>query len=201
MMYDPEIHQRRSIRLKVYDYSLAGAYFISIVGQGRLCLFGDVVGGEMRPNDAGKLVWRVWDGMPDRIPSISMDEFVVMPNHVHGIIILQQPRAFDPVGAPLVGAQSDSDAQDYARATTRVAPTLGDVVGAFKSLTAVEYGRGVRELGWRRYDRRLWQRDYFERVIRDESELGRAREYIVNNPMKWEFDRENPSGRGDREGR
>ena len=88
MMYDPEIHQRRSIRLKGYDYSQAGAYFVTIVAQGRLCLFGDVVDGEMRANDAGEMVWRVWDGMPGRFPSIEMDEFVVMPNHVHGVIII-----------------------------------------------------------------------------------------------------------------
>ena len=71
---------------------------------------------------------------------------------------------------------------------------MGDVVGAFKSVTTVEYVRGVRGLGWQRFDKRLWQRNYFERVIRDESELGRIREYIANNIMKWEFDRENPSG-------
>ena len=80
------------------------------------------------------------------------------------------------------------------RAPTRGAPTLGNVVGAFKSVTTVEYGRGVRELGWQRFDKRLWQRNNFERVIRNDSELGRVREYIANNIMKWEFDRENPSG-------
>ena len=182
MMYEPEIHQRRSIRLKGYDYSQGGAYFVTIVAQGRLCLFGDVVDGEMRANDAGEMVWRVWDGMPGRFPSIEMDEFVVMPNHVHGVIIIRQS-----LGS-LVGGQGDSGVQRDTEATT-----VGDVVGAFKSLTTVEYGRGVRKLDWPPFDRRLWQRNYYERVIRDESEFSRVREYIANNPMEWEFDRENPA--------
>ena len=182
VMYDLEIHQRRSIRLKGYDYSQGGAYFVTIVAQGRLCLFGDVVDGEMRANDAGEMVWRVWDGMPGRFPSIEMDEFVVMPNHVHGVIIIRQS-----LGS-LVGGQGDSGVQRDTGATT-----VGDVVGAFKSLTTVEYGRGVRKLDWPPFDRRLWQRNYYERVIRDESEFSRVREYIANNPMEWEFDRENPA--------
>ena len=124
MTYNPHIHHRRSIRLKEYDYSQAGAYFITIVTQGRLGLFGDVVDGEMRLNDAGGMVRRVWDGMPDRFPSVEMDEFVVMPNHVHGVIFIRQSSAshVPPVGAALVGARTD------AKATIRVAPALGDVV-------------------------------------------------------------------------
>ena len=120
MIYNPDIHHRRSIRLDGYDYSHAGAYFISIAAQGRLCLFGSVVDGELRLNDAGKMVRRVWDGMPDRFPFINMDEFVVMPNHVHGVIFIRQP--VPTTGAPTMGA-----------------PALGDVVGAFKSVTTVEY--------------------------------------------------------------
>ena len=129
-----------------------------------------------RPNRTTRGRWsaRVWDGMPDRFPFIEMDEFVVMPNHVHGVIIIRQP-------STTTGA------------TTRVAPTLGGVVGAFKSLTTVEYGRGVGETDWPRFDKHLWQRNFYERIIRNESELGRVREYIANNPMNWEFDRENPS--------
>ena len=175
MIYNPDIHHRRSIRLDGYDYSSAGAYFISIAAQGRLCLFGSVVDGELRLNDAGKMVRRVWDGMPDRFPFINMDEFVVMPNHVHGVIFIRQP--VPTTGAPTMGA-----------------PALGDVVGAFKSVTTVEYVRGVRGLGWQRFDKRLWQRNYFERVIRNEHELGLVREYIANNIVNWESDRENPSG-------
>ena len=180
--YNPNVHHRRSIRLKEYDYSRAGAYFITIVTQGRLCLFGDVIDGEMVLSDAGDMVSRVWDGMPDRVPYVEIDEFVVMPNHVHGVIFISQSSAsrVPPVGASLVGAQD-------------VAPALGDVVGAFKSLTTVDYGKGVRETDWPPFHKRRWQRDYYERIFRNESEIGLAREYIADNPMKWELDRENPA--------
>ncbi len=183
MSYDPEIHRRRSIRLDGYDYSSAGTYYISVVVQGRLCLFGKVVDGVMRVNEAGRMVSRVWDGMQDRFPFLESDEFVVMPNHVHGVVFLGQAVA-------TMGEMSGQTAGD--------APTLGDVVRVLKSVTTVEYGRGVRELGWERLERRLWQRNYFERVVRNGSELRAVREYIANNPMNWELDRENPGGGGER---
>ena len=187
MSYDPEIHHRRSIRYKGYDYASAGAYFVSVVVQGRLCLFGRVVDGEMRLNGAGEMVRRVWDGMPERFPFIGLDEFVVMPNHVHGVVFFRQV-------VVTVGVAAMASTGAPARAPTRGAPTFGEVVGAFKSVTTVEYGRGVREAGWQRYDGRLWQRNFYERVIRDERELNLIREYIVRNPMNWESDRENPTG-------
>ena len=180
---------RRSIRLKGYDYSQAGAYFVTIVTQGRVCLFGDVVGDTMQLNGAGRLAQAAWEGLPRRFPGIGLDTFVVMPNHVHGIIVIDES-----VGASLVGSQDGDHAgmPDGERATTRVAPTLGDVVGAYKSIVTVEYARGVRANGWRRFRGRLWQRNYYEHVIRDERELHLAREYIVNNPLQWSLDRENP---------
>ena len=109
--YNPDLHHRRSIRLRGYDYTRDGAYYVTIVTHGRRTLFGDIVEGEMRLSEAGEMVKRVWDKMPDRFPNVEMDAFVVMPNHIHGIII---------VGASLVGAQNPD-----ARTTTRVAPTGG----------------------------------------------------------------------------
>ncbi|MFN4294850.1 MAG: transposase, partial [Thermoflexales bacterium] len=103
MTYDPQKHHRRSIRLKGYDYSQAGAYFITIVAQDRACLFGEVVDGEMRLNDAGRMVWDEWNALPDRFPGLELDAFVVMPNHVHGIIVLTGS-APDDAPAPAVGA-------------------------------------------------------------------------------------------------
>ncbi len=195
--YDPERQRRRSIRLKRYDYSQTGAYFVTIVAQGQVCLSGEVVGEDMQLNEAGAMVCQVWEALPLRFPGTYADAFVVMPNHIHGIIAINQP-----VGAPLVGAQSQSvgvqtpaDALPSAGdgATTRVAPTLGDVIGAYKSLTTVRYVRGVNMMAWPPFQGRLWQRNYYERVIRNEDELGRVREYIVNNPLKWELDSENPA--------
>lgn len=156
---------------------------MTIVTQDRLCLFGDVIEDEMHVNRAGALVLEVWAKLPKRFPTIGLDAFVVMPNHVHGIIILHRP-----VGVPLVGTQAEGD-----RATTRAAPTLGDVVGAYKSITTVRYTQGVKEGLWNSFPERLWQSNYYEHVIRNDSELNRAREYVGGNPALWARDRENPA--------
>ena len=172
--------------MRGYDYARGGAYFVTIVVQGRLCMFGCVVDGEMVLNDAGRMVWRVWEGLADRFPLIDLDEFVVMPNHVHGVIFIRESLAVtDAMGG----------------GCARGGPTLGEVVGAFKSVTTVECGGGVRRMGWRQYDRRLRQRNYFERVVRDERELGLIREYIVKNPVNWESDSENTDGNSASAGR
>jgi putative transposase len=185
--YDPSKHHRRSIRLKNYDYSQAGAYFVTICTRNRVHLFGEVVDGEMRLNDAGRMVAEVWKSLPERFATVMLDAFVVMPNHFHGIIVI-----VDTVGAPLVGAQDRGRHGDAPTgATTRVAPTLGDVIGAFKSVTTVEYVRGVRERGWRAFPKRLWQRNYYEHIIRNERELDAIRRYIFDNPQHWYADQYN----------
>ena len=103
MNYNPGIHRRRSIRLKGYDYSWAGTYFVTIVTQGMTCCFGDVVSDETCLNDAGRMACRVWESLPQRFPGIEMDAFVVMPNHIHGIIIVGAQD--NSVGVPLVDTQ------------------------------------------------------------------------------------------------
>ena len=135
----------------------------------------------MRLNAAGELAAAMWNALPNRFAQIDLDAFVVMPNHIHGILIISD----DVVGAPLVGARD-------ARAATRAAPTVGVVVGAFKSAFAVEYIRGAKKGRWTAFDRRVWQRNYYEHVIRNEPDLTRVRRYIVENPLQWAFDRENP---------
>lgn len=191
MKYDPEKHHRRSIRLKGYDYRQTGAYFVTICTQNRACLFCKVVDGEMRLNEAGQMVLAEWNVLPERFPMVELDAFVVMPNHTHGIIVITN----DIVGAGLVPAQNDAGlvpAPAPERATKRVPPTLGDVVGAFKSRTTVLYASGVKQLGWTPFPGRLWQRNYYERIICDEESLNRIRRYILQNPVRWTMDRENP---------
>lgn len=185
MTYDPERHHRRSIRLKGYDYTRPGAYFVTICTQNQQCLFGEVVDGEMRLNQAGHMVQAEWNALPDRFPSVGIDAFVVMPNHVHGIIVITN----DIVGAGLVPALNG--ATTINGATTRVAPTIGNVVGAFKSRTTVLYTYGVKQIGWTPFRGRLWQRNYYEHVIRDESSLNHIRQYILDNPLRWAMDRQN----------
>jgi REP element-mobilizing transposase RayT len=181
MPYDQNRHHRRSIRLKGYDYSQAGAYFITLCTQDRACLFGRVMNGEMRLNDAGRMVWAEWHRLPERFPHLVLDAFVVMPNHVHGILVITDP-------APTVGATVG--ATPTVGATTRVAPTVGNIIGAFKSRVTVEYIRGVKTSGWPPFRGRLWQRNYYEHIIRNEHALNAIRQYIMENPRRWHRDRE-----------
>jgi putative transposase len=191
--FDSLKHHRRSIRLRDNDYTQTGAYFVTMVAQDRVGLFGDVIAGEMRLNDAGQMLSAQWNELPQRFPNIELDEFIVMPNHIHGIIVITDthrattrvaPTPDVSVGAPLVGAQSDDD-KNYD-------PALGNIVGAWKSITTYEYIRGMRELHWESFHRQLWQRNYWEHIIRNEKDLERIRAYIANNPANWDADDENP---------
>lgn len=179
MRYDPARHHRRSIRLKDYDYSQDGAYFVTICVYERQCLFGSVDQGEIRLNAPGMMVSKAWQDLDERFPEVKTDAFVVMPNHIHGILWL--------VGAPLVGALDDR-----IEATTRVAPALGRVVGTFKSITTDKYIDGVKRYGWTPFSGKVWQRNYYEHVIRNERTLNATREYIEANPWQWANDPENP---------
>ena len=186
MKYNSDIHHRRSIRLQGYDYSQAGAYFVTICTQNRECLFGNIMTGDVHLNSIGKIVHEQWNVIPQRFPTVELDAFVVMPNHIHGIFV---------VGAPLAGAQilATANRATANRATARVAPTVGDIVGAYKSLCVhhgllwIQKNQPHRMLG------RLWQRNYWEHIIRNETELNRIREYIHNNPVQWELDKLHPS--------
>ena len=201
--YDPNKHHRRSIRLKNYDYASAGAYFVTICVQHRQPLFGTIVNQTMVLNDAGIMVQTIWESLPKWFPHIEMDEFVVMPNHFHGILVIHAGHNVGTsdhntgtsdhnVGVSLVDTPMDApDTPD--RATTRVAPTLGNMIGAFKSITTHQYIQGVRQKDWPPFDGRLWQRNYWEHIIRDEQSLHRIRNYIQSNPISWEQDSLHPT--------
>ncbi len=185
MKYNPEQHHRRSIRLKGYDYSQAGAYFVTVCTQDRACLFGDAADGEMRLNDAGRMVHSIWNEMSAFYLGVETDEFVVMPNHVHGIVVLV---GVAPRGRPVSGQAQDGQAQGPAPTMS-----LSDVIHRFKTMTTKRYADGVKTDGWPAFRGRLWQRNYYEHIIRNDESLNRIREYIVNNPLQWALDRENPN--------
>ena len=193
MKYDPDVHHRRSIRLNGYDYSQDGAHFITVCAQNRECLFGEMVNGQMAMNDAGRMVQTVWDEIPENYHGIETDEFVVMPNHIHGIVIIVGAapcgRPDAPCGRPVGPGQPRKDGQPRGVASTL---SLPDVVHRFKTMTTKRYTDGVKKHGWPPYPGKLWQRNYYEHIIRNENELNRIREYIIINPMKWKLDRENP---------
>jgi len=160
MEYDPRIHHRRSIRLARYDYAEPGAYFVTICTDNREL--------SLQADQVKEAVRSVWLGVPARFPHVVLDEFAIMPNHLQGIIIL----ALTAAGK---GAASG-------------APTLGQIIRAFKSLAAIEANRILGTSG-----RPFWQRNYYEHVIRDEEELNIIRQYIRDNPLKWPLDPDNPA--------
>ncbi len=175
--YNPEIHHRRSIRLRGYDYSSSGAYFVTICTKQRECLFGEIVDATMRSSEAGKIIQQVWHTLPRHHPNIDLDIFVVMPNHTHGIIVMTDTSV---VGAGLALPRS--------RAAASGAPTLGDVIRTFKSISAIQVNRVLTRTG-----QPLWQRGYYEHIIRNETSLERIREYTAVNPQNWMIDKENPA--------
>ena len=216
MVNDTNIHHRRSIRLQGYDYTQAGAYFITVCTQDRECLFGDVVTVGATPrgcptvvlNDAGRMVQTVWDEIPFHYPGMEINEFVVMPNHIHGIVVIvgATPRgcpvltrgcpASIPCGCPDPDVGTCGQAQGPAPTANTGPLSVGDIVHRFKTMTTKRYADGVKQSGWRSFPGRLWQRNYWEHIIRDEMELNRIREYIRNNPVQWESDRLNMQKNG-----
>jgi putative transposase len=194
----PSYPSRRSTRLPGYDYSQAGAYFTTLVIEQRLPLLGRIVDGEMQVSPAGEMAGTVWGNLERYYPGVSVDAYVVMPNHLHGIIVLAGPAREDRDGAavPTGGIEEQlvpGRPVDMPPRTNAI--SISTVIQRFKTFTAHEYGTGVRAHGWPRYPGRLWQHRFYERVIRNERELNAIREYIANNPLQWHLDRENPDRR------
>lgn len=173
MCYNPEQDHRRSIRLKGFDCTQQGAYFVTVCTQGKLCLFGAIVEAKVILNDTGRIVEKCWRDIPAHFPHVELDEFVVMPNHVHGILRIVEP----------IGAKDFSPLQTQKPSGT--SKTIGSVIRGFKI--------GVTK--WTRQHTPgldVWQRNYYEHVIRNEIALERARQYIMGNPAQWDEDNENP---------
>jgi REP element-mobilizing transposase RayT len=286
MAYDPNRHRRRSIRLRGYDYTQAGCYFVTICTHERRCLFGAIDGGVLRPNDAGRMIERWWGELNRKFPGIQTDAFVVMPDHIHGIIMITAANGIiadrvDPDGIdggnagrvdsivginaggvdsivginaggvdsivginaggyadpplradaddsnpsnainanPSVGADwhirprranndptdvdadlhirppraanhpTDADVDNAANDTNdprvRASASLSTIIQWFKIMTTNEYIRRVKQDGWSPFSRRIWQRNYYEHIIRDDRELDATRRYIAENPIRW----------------
>jgi REP element-mobilizing transposase RayT len=188
--------RRRPLRLPANDYSQPGAYFVTIVTASRKLLFGTIVEDEMRVSLAGTLVTSAWQKITSRLPGIELDEFVVMPNHIHGVIWLTDPErerrvehdggAASSAPTAIIEARGGVGAPLAAPVPSSSPPSLGDVLRAFKSTSALSVNRALGRKG------SLWQRGYYERVIRDEEELYAIRRYIIENPLRWALDKENP---------
>ena len=185
MKNKPQIQNRKSLRLKDYDYSKTGFYFVTIVTQDRECLFGEIFDGEIILNDAGKMIRDIWLQLPIHYNGVKLDLFQVMPSHLHGIIFLtvnNKNVGIGPCACPDRGQPRG------------VVPTLSlsDIIHRFKTFSTKKYIEGVKQYNWIRFNIKLWQRSFYDHVIKNETDLNNIREYIVNNPVRWELDKENP---------
>jgi len=173
---DPE-HRRRSIRLQGYDYSLPGAYFVTIVTSKRACYFGRVQDNEMFLNDIGLAIQSHWLALPDHTPFLRLGEFILMPNHLHAILWIYQNLSITQADPQNQGLRLPMPASGT------IPGSLGAVLQNFKSVSARFTKAGFGISG-------LWQHGYYDRVIRNERELAAIREYILTNPANWQKDQE-----------
>jgi putative transposase len=188
-MYDPNKHQRRSIRLPGYEYDQPGAYFVTLCTQDHQCLFGRIEGEAMRLNRVGEAAEECWRAIPIHFADVELDVFVVMPNHVHGIIVIAD------AGAANVRATHASPLRQGADTGMGVARmpqgprrrSVGAIIGSYKSAVS----KGIHEIDGS-LGSAVWQRNYFEHIIRNDVALNRIRQYIIDNPVRWAYDRYNP---------
>lgn len=155
--------RRKTTRLRGYDYRTPTLYHVVNCTHQSICRFGTVHDSSMTAN-VGDMIQEIWEAIPGTFPSVSLGVSVVMPNHHHGIIWIK-PQPDGTLG-----------------------PALGDIMKWFKTVTTVRYSHGVHDLGWSPYDRRLWHRNYYDHIVRDEWDLNRIRIYIENNPANWQTD-------------
>ena len=205
---------RRSIRLKAYDYTQPGSYFVTICIQNRMCLLGNIQNGSMILNRAGMMVNSWWMQIPKKFPRVTTDAWVVMPNHCHGILVIGD-RANDTsghvndtsdrtndtgehIGSPLPGDINTVGA-DPCVCPGRVSdprvcpePSLGRIVQWFKTMTTNAYIRGVKQEQWVPFEKRLWQRNYYDHIIRTDQRLRQIQHYVATNPQRWGNDQLHP---------
>jgi len=226
MTYDPIKHHRRSIRLKGYDYSQSGFYFITLCVQKRDYLFGEIVNHQMILNDAGKMVEKWFHELGNKYPDIECGEYVVMPNHFHCIIenngngnpnmkdktgTTWKPNEYavgadlrvcpdemgdfemgEHIGLPQQGLPQQGSPQQGSRqqgSRQPVGSPIRNIVQWFKSMSTNEYIRGVKTMGWQRFDGKLWQKNYWEHIIRSQVSFDSISSYIYENPKNWNTDK------------
>jgi putative transposase len=176
--------QPKSPRLSGFDYSQQGAYFVTVCIQDRQGLLGEILNGEMRLNQAGRMVEKWWKKLESNFPAIKTDFYVIMPNHFHGIIVI---------------AEDTLPRLPTLQQGAHMSAPLQKILQWFKTMTTNEYVHGVKEHGWPQFNASLWQRSFYDHVIRTDEALNRIREYIRYNPQRWDLDRENPQPKGEDE--
>jgi putative transposase len=179
------LHHRKSIRLKHYNYSSPGEYFVTICTHKKVCVFGEVVEDEVRITPIGEIAERCWEEIPKHFPNVELDEHIVMPNHIHGIILLNET---NKVGAEYIQPLPKVNHIQPLPKTFQhvISKSLGSIIRSYKAAVS-------RECRKRKNYDFSWQRNYYEHIIRDDKDLNNIREYILNNPIKWYLDENNPN--------
>jgi REP element-mobilizing transposase RayT len=200
--YNPNLHKRQSTRLKGYDYSKEGNYFLTICCQDKECLFGDVVNGKMILNNIGEVVNECWLKIPNHFPKVKLKEYVIMPNHIHGIIeLINDEKSVSNNTAVenlrVINLKAENEQllnsipiknsiiqNNFQKCTPR---SIGSIIKGFK----IGVTKWIRDKN--NFEpiliESVWQRNYHEHIIRDNREYGKIVKYIINNPSKWEIDK------------
>lgn len=179
MKYDPQKHHRKSIRLRGYDYSRPGAYFITINVHNRICRFGKIENGQMLLSDVGKTAYNNWNAIPDHFDNAQLDAFVIMPNHIHGIMILLEQQT---VGIQNIESLQKPKFHQYQKIIPK---SVGSILRAYKSSVTMWCNKNdIVDF--------TWQHNYYEHIIRNDLALNAIRKYILDNPLNWDKDNENP---------
>jgi putative transposase len=186
--FDPNKHHRKSIRIKEYDYAQAGAYFVTIVTYQRDCLFGKIENEIMVLNDFGKIADECWRAIPEHFQNVELGAYVIMPNHVHGMVVIRDDEsASDAVDTQHVGATHwVAPTNPNARPNGPKRGSLGAIIGSYKMAV-------TRQIQHKHNATGIWQRNYYEHIIRNADEANRIHLYIEANPAQWDTDDENPS--------
>jgi putative transposase len=204
--YNPNNHHRKSIRFKDYDYSREGLYYVTICCKNRASLFGYIVNNEMILNDAGKMIEKWYFELENKFNDIKCHEMQVMPNHIHFIVenigvivganLCVRPGNTGQTNFEIMQTHFETGQTHRSAPTETSEPILGEHIGSplhrvlqwFKTMTTNEYIRGVKNLNWEPFDKKLWQRNYWEHIVRDENSYFKITNYIINNPMNWKED-------------
>jgi REP element-mobilizing transposase RayT len=185
-----DLPDRQSMRLKWYDYRKEGAYFITICARDHNCIFGEITNGEITLRDLGRIAKNCWEEIPDHFENVVLDEFVIMPNHIHGIIVINSKIKSDNInnakcrGVKFNAPTKNNKSQYYSDISPKPG-SISVIIRTFKSTIT----RWCKKNGFRNF---RWQRNFYDRIIRNEKELSHIRQYIINNPLNWQVDKNHP---------
>ena len=185
MKYNPDRYRRRSIRLQGYDYTSPNAYFVTICSYNHESLFGDVKMDKIVLNQFGRIIFEKWNQIPKYFKNTQIDQFIIMPNHLHGIVIIVTAKHSSEEFTESLNNKHKNASPSHPAGT--MPDSVSSIIQNFKSVTTRKINQ-IRKTS----SAKLWQRNYYEHIVRNEKELNQIREYIIDNPLKWEFDEDNP---------